>query len=86
MIRIAIAGAAGRMGRVLIEAVAQHPETRLGAALERSGLLLTIFKYSIFSPPRPKVSRRFSNRTKSFLLSYLGIVILDLYIYVFKAL
>jgi len=37
MIRIAIAGAAGRMGRVLIEAVAQHPETRLGAALERPG-------------------------------------------------
>lgn len=37
MIRIAIAGAAGRMGRVLIEAVAQHPGTRLGAALERPG-------------------------------------------------
>jgi 4-hydroxy-tetrahydrodipicolinate reductase len=37
MIRIAIAGAAGRMGRVLIEAVTLHPETRLGAALERPG-------------------------------------------------
>ncbi|MFZ5654466.1 MAG: 4-hydroxy-tetrahydrodipicolinate reductase [Pseudomonadota bacterium] len=37
MIRIAIAGAAGRMGRVLIEAVTRHPDTRLGAALERPG-------------------------------------------------
>ncbi len=37
MIRIGIAGAAGRMGRVLIEAVASHPEARLGAALERPG-------------------------------------------------
>ena len=37
MIRIAIAGAAGRMGRTLVEAVANHPETRLGAALERPG-------------------------------------------------
>lgn len=37
MIRIAIAGAAGRMGRVLAEAVTQHPDARLGAALERPG-------------------------------------------------
>lgn len=37
MIRIAIAGAAGRMGRTLVEAVANHPETCLSVALERSG-------------------------------------------------
>jgi len=37
MIRIAIAGAAGRMGRTLVEAVANHPETCLSVALERPG-------------------------------------------------
>lgn len=35
MIRIAITGAAGRMGKTLIEAVANHPEARLTVALER---------------------------------------------------
>lgn len=35
MTRIAITGAAGRMGKTLIEAVANHPETTLTAALER---------------------------------------------------
>jgi 4-hydroxy-tetrahydrodipicolinate reductase len=35
MTRIAVTGAAGRMGRMLIEAVANHPELALSAALER---------------------------------------------------
>lgn len=35
MIRIAVTGAAGRMGKTLIEAVANHPEARLTVALER---------------------------------------------------
>ncbi|NNL56331.1 MAG: 4-hydroxy-tetrahydrodipicolinate reductase [Pseudomonadales bacterium] len=37
MVRIAIAGAAGRMGKMLIEAVALHPEAQLGAAVEIRG-------------------------------------------------
>jgi 4-hydroxy-tetrahydrodipicolinate reductase len=37
MIRIAIAGASGRMGRILLEAIAVSPDLRLGAALERTG-------------------------------------------------
>ena len=36
-LKIAIAGANGRMGRVLVEAVARHPETELAGALEHSG-------------------------------------------------
>lgn len=36
-LKIAIAGADGRMGRVLVEAVNQHPETVLSGALEHSG-------------------------------------------------
>ena len=36
-LKIAIAGANGRMGRVLVEAVARHPETKLAGALEHSG-------------------------------------------------
>lgn len=35
MLRIAVAGAAGRMGKMLIEAVAQNEHTVLGAAIER---------------------------------------------------
>lgn len=35
MTRIAVNGAAGRMGRTLIEAVAQNPDTTLSAAIER---------------------------------------------------
>jgi len=35
--RIAIAGAAGRMGRILLEAVKQNPQARLGAATGRPG-------------------------------------------------
>lgn len=35
--RIGIAGAAGRMGRTLIEATMQHPELELGAAVDRPG-------------------------------------------------
>ncbi len=35
MIEIAVAGAAGRMGRALIEACARSPDLRLSAALER---------------------------------------------------
>ena len=35
MIRVAVAGAAGRMGRILIEAVNNHPSLTLGAATER---------------------------------------------------
>jgi 4-hydroxy-tetrahydrodipicolinate reductase len=37
MIRIAVVGAAGRMGRTLIEAVKNHPSLTLGAATEREG-------------------------------------------------
>lgn len=37
MTRIAITGAAGRMGKTLIEAVTNHPQTTLTAALERPG-------------------------------------------------
>ncbi|WP_369601281.1 4-hydroxy-tetrahydrodipicolinate reductase [Hahella sp. SMD15-11] len=37
MQRIAIAGVAGRMGRVLVEAVTQHPDVKLGAATVRPG-------------------------------------------------
>lgn len=36
-VRIAVLGAAGRMGRAVIQAVAGQPGARLGAALERSG-------------------------------------------------
>ena len=36
MIRIAVTGAAGRMGKTLIEAIANHPDTKLSVALERS--------------------------------------------------
>ncbi|MDP2400148.1 MAG: 4-hydroxy-tetrahydrodipicolinate reductase [Burkholderiales bacterium] len=35
--RIAIAGSGGRMGRMLLEAVAADPQSRLAAALEQSG-------------------------------------------------
>lgn len=34
MVRIAIAGAAGRMGKMLIEAITLNPEAELGAAIE----------------------------------------------------
>jgi 4-hydroxy-tetrahydrodipicolinate reductase len=37
MTRIAIAGVGGRMGKALVQAVAEHPEARLGAASERQG-------------------------------------------------
>ena len=37
MIRIGITGAAGRMGRTLIEAIEEHPGACLGAAFERPG-------------------------------------------------
>ena len=37
MIRIAIAGAAGRMGKALIESTHKNPETTLGAAIVRPG-------------------------------------------------
>jgi 4-hydroxy-tetrahydrodipicolinate reductase len=36
-LNIAIAGSTGRMGRALLEAVAQAPDMRLAAALERTG-------------------------------------------------
>ncbi|MGB5326481.1 MAG: 4-hydroxy-tetrahydrodipicolinate reductase [Pseudomonadales bacterium] len=35
MLRVAVTGAAGRMGRALIEALEQHPDAQLSAALER---------------------------------------------------
>ena len=35
MLNIAIAGSAGRMGRILLETVVQAPDMRLSAALER---------------------------------------------------
>ena len=37
MIKVVIAGASGRMGRVLLEAVAAAPDLRLHAALDRPG-------------------------------------------------
>jgi 4-hydroxy-tetrahydrodipicolinate reductase len=37
MLRVAIAGASGRMGRTLLETVAHAPDARLVAALERPG-------------------------------------------------
>lgn len=37
MVRVAVTGAAGRMGRVLIEACQQAEGVRLGAAIERQG-------------------------------------------------
>ena len=37
ILSIAIAGSSGRMGRALLEAVAQAPDMRLAAALERAG-------------------------------------------------
>lgn len=37
MVRIGITGAAGRMGRTLIEAIEEHPGAMLGAAFERPG-------------------------------------------------
>jgi len=37
MTRIAVTGAAGRMGKTLVEAVANHPGTQLTVALERPG-------------------------------------------------
>lgn len=37
MIRLAITGAAGRMGRTLVEAIAENPDTVLTVALEREG-------------------------------------------------
>jgi 4-hydroxy-tetrahydrodipicolinate reductase len=37
MIRVAVAGAAGRMGKTLIEAVNNHQSLTLGAATERAG-------------------------------------------------
>ena len=36
-IRVAVAGANGRMGRVLVEAVGRHPDTVLSGALEHAG-------------------------------------------------
>ena len=36
-IKIAVTGAAGRMGKTLIEAVSLNPQTELGAAIERPG-------------------------------------------------
>ncbi len=37
MVRVAVAGASGRMGRMLIEAVHQAPDCALAGALDRSG-------------------------------------------------
>ena len=37
MTRIAITGAAGRMGRVLIEATLENKDTTLNAAIDRPG-------------------------------------------------
>ena len=37
MINIGVIGAGGRMGRMLIEAVQDNPQTSLSAAIEREG-------------------------------------------------
>ena len=39
-LHIAVAGASGRMGRMLIEAVMQSPDCQLSGALDREGSLL----------------------------------------------
>ena len=39
-VRVAVIGASGRMGRVLIEAAKQHDQIKLGAAIERAGSTL----------------------------------------------
>ena len=36
-VKIGVIGAGGRMGRMLIQAVAQNPQTKLAAAIERTG-------------------------------------------------
>lgn len=40
MVKIGIIGAGGRMGRMLIQAVAQNPNTTLSAGIERAGSTL----------------------------------------------
>mgnify|MGYP001818756459 FL=1 len=40
MTRIAVTGAAGRMGKTIIQAIHEAPDMTLGAALERAGLSL----------------------------------------------
>ncbi len=40
MLKIAVTGAAGRMGRSLIQACADNPQTQLGAAIEHAGSTL----------------------------------------------
>ncbi len=40
MTRIAIAGVGGRMGQILVQAVAEHPQAQLGAVSERAGSAL----------------------------------------------
>ena len=37
MVKIGVIGAGGRMGRMLIQAVAQNPQTTLAGAIERQG-------------------------------------------------
>ena len=37
MVKIGVIGAGGRMGRMLIQAVAQNPQTTLTGAIERQG-------------------------------------------------
>ena len=37
MVKVAVTGAAGRMGKTLIEAVSQHVDLQLVAAIERAG-------------------------------------------------
>ena len=49
MSRIAVVGAAGRMGRALVEAVQATPELQLGAATERAG--------SSHAPFSPRIRR-----------------------------
>ena len=37
MVKVGVIGAGGRMGRMLIQAVAQNSQTQLAAAIERAG-------------------------------------------------
>ena len=51
-LNIAIAGSSGRMGRALLEAVAQAPDMRLAAALERKGSPFSArMRASLFGAP-----------------------------------
>ena len=48
MMKIAIAGATGRMGKMLIEALLNTPDTQLAGALEHSSCLNWVMMLDLF--------------------------------------